>query len=283
MLCPFAEQRLISTNYSRGRARSIIGVTVHHMDGSWQSAENRFNTPGADASACFGIKFNGDIIQWVDTDNTDYHACQAQWEGWVGIENESDPNQPDSPPTAAQVASIARIANWLGVPAQETTSRSVGGIGYHNQFGGVCAQAWGQTACPGEGFIATVPAIVVAMSGTPTPPPIPTEDEMIVHTQLVDTKNNTHLFVLGENHSVYWKVALQGKEFPKGNETWQNLLGNFNSLPEATLARDTVGNGVITLSGRGSDGAIWYRRYYDDGGGWDGGFVSLGGKVVNPA
>lgn len=176
MLCDFAENRTGGINNGGTRQHPIIGMTVHHMDGYWQGAESRFRDPSSGASACFGIRFDGSIIQWLDTDLVDYHACMAQWEGWFGVENESDPNLSDAPPTDAQIASMGRLAAWAGVPLVPATSRASGGIGYHRQFGGVCSQAWGQTACPGQGFIDSILAICQG-GGNPTPPPPPPPPE----------------------------------------------------------------------------------------------------------
>ena len=44
---------------------------------------------------------------------------------------------------------------------------------HHRQFGGDCSVAWGQTSCPGDGFVAAIPAICAAASGS-KPVPVPT-------------------------------------------------------------------------------------------------------------
>jgi hypothetical protein len=189
-LMPEAEWRgpLPSSNYAPGN-RIVVGMTVHHMDGSWQSAEGRFTSYGAGASACFGVRYDGSIIQWVDTSDFDYHACQAQWEGYVGVENESDPNNVDAPLTDAQVAANARIGNWLGIPAIVIQNRGEHGVGYHRLFGGECSGAWGQTDCPGSGIAnESVPAIVQAMKGAdPVPnPTLPKGDDVVYQENRAD-------------------------------------------------------------------------------------------------
>lgn len=168
-LMPFTEWRgpVPASNYQPGLTRPMIGVVVHHMDGSWQAAESRFMDPSAQASAHFGVRFDGTIIQWVDTADTAYHACCANRQSYVGIENESDPNNPDGPPTLAQIAAMGRIIRWLGVTPVPCPAMGVPGVGYHRQFPGDCSVAWGQTACPGNGFINAIPAICAAAHQEP--------------------------------------------------------------------------------------------------------------------
>lgn len=168
---PEAEWRgpLPETNYAPGGNRRVIGMVVHHMDGSWQSAEGRFKTPGAQASACFGVRFDGSIIQWVDTGDFDYHACMAQWRGFVGVENESNPNTVDAPLTDQQVDANARIARFLGIELKVCDGMFSGGVSWHRQFPGVCSQAWGQTDCPGDGIEAQISHIVAVAQGQPDP------------------------------------------------------------------------------------------------------------------
>lgn len=176
-LAPFAEWRgpLPSQNYHAGNTVPWIGVTIHHMDGSLASADASFHDPNRGASAHFGIDFDGRVVQWVNTNDVAYAACQANWTGWVQIENASDPGQPDAPPTPQQIASMGQIIQWLGTSPTPATSPLSGGVGYHRQFGGLCQVAWGQTACPGQGFIDAIPAICAVYS--------PTEEDMITLIQ----------------------------------------------------------------------------------------------------
>lgn len=212
-LCPFAEQRTGGINNGGRRGHALIGVTVHHMDGYWQGAESRFRDPSSDASAAFGIRFDGSIIQWLDTDLVDYHACMAQWEGWLGIENESHPDQPDAPPTAEQIASMGRLIAWLGVPAVPATSRTGGGVGYHRQFPGPCGAAWGQTACPGQGFIDSIPAICAAAGAAPAPTPT-------AHAPLEAINMVTVMF--DKNGVDIWRLGDTRRKLKLGE--WNNLV-----------------------------------------------------------
>ena len=179
-VAPFAEWRgpLPASNYAPGQMGAIIGVTVHHMDGSLASADGWFHNPSAGSSAHFGISYDGHVVQWVDTNDVSYHACRANWTGYVGIENESDPDRPDAPPTGAQIESMGAIIRWLGVPAIPATDPLSGGVGYHRQFPGACSVAWGQTACPGQGFVDAIPAICKAAGSSS----LISEDDVIYST-----------------------------------------------------------------------------------------------------
>lgn len=150
---PEAEWRgpLPSGNYSTAYVPKI-GAVVHHIDGSLAAADGTFHDPNRGASAHFGVDFDGRIVQWVDTDHVAYAQCQGNWQGWVSIENASDADDDNAQLTPAQVDANARIVRWLGTPAFPAISPTTGGVGYHRQFGGVCAVAWGQTACPGDGI-----------------------------------------------------------------------------------------------------------------------------------
>lgn len=169
----------------------VIGVTVHHMDGSLASADASFHNPDRGASAHFGISYDGHVVQWVDTNDVAYHACRANWTGWVGIENESDPDRPDAPPTPAQIESMGIIIRWLGVAPVPATGPLSGGVGYHRQFPGACNAAWGQTACPGQGFIDAIPAICAA-AGATSPVPSGTSSEEDVLYSTVDNGVTTY-------------------------------------------------------------------------------------------
>lgn len=160
--------------------RPFMGPVLHHTVGSLDAAERRFNTPSAGASAHFGIGFDGRIVQWVDTDDVAYHACAANWAGWVGIENESaadgDLFQPLTP---EQINANAQILRWLnaveGVPIQVTDDPGTQGVAYHSMVPGDCSNAWGRTGCPGDAIVADRHTIVeVALGSAPAPaaPPV---------------------------------------------------------------------------------------------------------------
>lgn len=158
-----------ASNYSTTGARPIVGLQVHHADGSLASANGVFQTPGSERSAHVGIDYDGSGVQWVDTAHVAYAGCLANWTGYLSAECASDPAAPDAPPTSAQIVTLANLAVWAGIPAQAVEFMGGPGIGYHRQFPGACGSSWGQTACPGDGFVAKIPAIIAAMHGPPPP------------------------------------------------------------------------------------------------------------------
>lgn len=156
-------------NHASGAIGPVVGMVVHHMVGSEASAYSRFNQPGSGASAHFGVTFDGTIFQYVDTNDAAYHACQANYQGQVGVENESLPDPAWEPLTAEQVAANGRIARWLadehGMVLRVADPDDRRGVGYHSMVPGPCGQAWGQTGCPGEAIANQRGEIVAAAQG----------------------------------------------------------------------------------------------------------------------
>lgn len=210
---PYAEWRgpVPAANYAPGQMGNVVGVTVHHMDGSLSSADGSFHDPARGASAHFGISYDGHVVQWVDTNDVAYHACRANWTGWIGIENESDPNLPDGAPTGAQIESMGLLIRWLGVNPVPAIGPESGGVGYHRQFGGPCSVGWGQTACPGQGFIDAIPAICKA-AGAPSP-------------------------VLGKKDDVIYKEET--------GTYWAQGLGDFYKVPNEVAVGHALNGGVV--------------------------------------
>lgn len=160
---PFAEWRPVP-NFARGQIGPVVGMVVHHMVGSEASAFSRFSNPGSGASAHFGVRFDGSVVQYVDTMDAAYHACQANYQGQVGVENESLPDPAWEPLTSEQVGANGRIARWLhethGMVLRVADPGDRRGVGYHSMVPGPCAQAWGQTGCPGPAIVAQRDEIV---------------------------------------------------------------------------------------------------------------------------
>lgn len=130
-----------------------------------------------------------------------------------------------------------------------------------------------------------VPRIIEhALAELGVPILFPPEDTMQVHAQVVDTKNVTHLFAINAERNLCVKSIAPGAPVAafSGNDTWVNLGGNCTSVPAATLARDAAGNGQVVVTVRGVGDKMFARRYFDDGGGWEGSFADLGGHVINP-
>lgn len=178
---PGAVWRPVANKRVGGMAVPILGMVVHHTVGSLESAEARFNDTNTDdpASAHFGVDDDGAIIQWVDTNDAAYHACQANYTGWVGVEHRTPAEGEGdvwAPLTPSQVASSGKILAWLhdthGAPVQVTDDPSLGGVAYHSMHPGPCATHWGITGCPGSAIVAQRAAIVAAASTPPQPSPL---------------------------------------------------------------------------------------------------------------
>lgn len=192
-------------NFSRGQIGTVIGMVVHHMVSSEPAAYSHFNTPGSGASAHFGVTYAGEIFQYVDTADAAYHACQANYTGQVGVENESPSgDSPDvwQPLTAQQVSANARILAWLhsahGVELRVADPGNRRGCGYHSMVPGDCSVAWGQTGCPGDNIINQRAEIVRQAGGAgPAPADIDTGED---DTMLIVKKNSSDIAVICGQH-----------------------------------------------------------------------------------
>lgn len=81
-------------NFTYGRSgRSIKKITVHHCAGimSAESIGDLWQNPTRETSSNYGIGLNGEIMCYVDEDNTSY--CDSNWESnctSITIENSND-------------------------------------------------------------------------------------------------------------------------------------------------------------------------------------------------
>jgi hypothetical protein len=128
----------------------MTGVLMHTMVGSQAGTISWFNNPDANASAQFGVGFDGAIHQFgpIGQGWIAWHAGSAN-ATWYGIEHE-DGGDPSRPLTDAQLTASAQLTEMLtgyaGIPLQVTNSPSTGGLGTHSMGG----SAWGGHACPGD-------------------------------------------------------------------------------------------------------------------------------------
>jgi hypothetical protein len=129
---------------------AMTGVIMHTMVGSQAGTISWFNNPQAQASAQFGVGFDGAIHQFgpIGQGWIAWHAGAAN-ATWYGIEHE-DGGDPSRPLTDAQLTASAQLTEMLtgyaGIPLQVTNSPSTGGLGTHSMGG----SAWGGHACPGD-------------------------------------------------------------------------------------------------------------------------------------
>ena len=129
---------------------AITGVIMHTMVGTQAGTISWFNNPQAQASAQFGVGFDGAIHQFgpIGQGWIAWHAGSAN-ATWYGIEHE-DGGDPSRPLTDAQLTASAQLTEMLcgfaGIPLQVTNSPANWGLGTHSMGG----SAWGGHACPGD-------------------------------------------------------------------------------------------------------------------------------------
>lgn len=240
---------LPASNYAKGRAHPIVGVTIHHMDGTLASTDSVFRQPGYQRSAHFGTGRDGTIYQWVDTDDVSYHACNANWTGYIGIEN--DDQGDDLPLTTAQLVAIHSIIVWLGVPLVPMANMTDAGIGYHGQFPGDCSTHWGRTACPGV-MVDQIPAII----SLPAPPPLEVSEVQAVRvTHPSDAARIDVFYVTDQKHLIQ-------KNYPGSGPVWNTYDLMAGCYPGATPTAEWASDGsridVFVPSDNGGLAHYWY-------------------------
>jgi peptidoglycan hydrolase-like protein with peptidoglycan-binding domain len=144
-------------NKTKGRMLAHHGLVVHADAVDNIDADNNwFHNPKAEASAHFGIRNDGEIVQWVDTDDTAW-AEVAGNHYWLSVEFESK----GEPLTQAQIESGAKLFAWLWhlyrFTLQVTSDVTAEGLIHHSAGG---ADWGGHTMCPGNRIIEQKPQIV---------------------------------------------------------------------------------------------------------------------------
>lgn len=115
-------------NFRSGRhGFKIEAIVVHIMDGSFQAGESVFADPGTQKSAHYGISNTGLIHQYVDENDTAFHAGIVVNPSWplikpginpnlytVGIEHEGRPDDvwPDAQLSSSATLIQAIAARW---------------------------------------------------------------------------------------------------------------------------------------------------------------------------
>lgn len=62
-------------NYSVGRhGQKVRAVVIHIMEGTLTGTDSWFRSPASDVSAHYGIGRDGRILQWVEEENSAWHA-----------------------------------------------------------------------------------------------------------------------------------------------------------------------------------------------------------------
>lgn len=158
-----------SPNYTGGHL-GYKWVVLHTMVGTIDSANARFQQPGQQASAHYGVAANR-MVQWVDEGDTAWHA--GVWsvnQQSVGIEHQDDGNYNSPRPDALYANSIRLVSDICqrhGIPRSHgNVALGVPGIISHRETGYA-------TACPDS---LDTDRIIRGVA-QPTPPPQPQEDE----------------------------------------------------------------------------------------------------------
>jgi N-acetyl-anhydromuramyl-L-alanine amidase AmpD len=149
MLYPSAINKLLpdGVNHNKDGNSPRIFV-VHIMVGYMAGTDTVFRNPNAEASAHFGVSRGGAVWQWVDTDDTAWHAFNANTYS-IGVEHAGFPSELL---TDKQIKSSGELLAWAhkhypNIDLWVNTRIQGSGIAYHEQY-----DAWNldHHSCPGH-------------------------------------------------------------------------------------------------------------------------------------
>lgn len=262
----------------------FTGCALHRTYGSWPGDYSVIKNNGL-CHVLIGQEY-GQWVQFIGLDRVQWH-CGSNWWGpgieFTGVNEE--------PLTDWQVAAgrhvILSMAYILGIALNYSDGTDgwaptpIYGFHAHN---GIIPDGGGSQ----HTNLVTM-SDWARMMADPNPPPLPTpppplEEDMLVHEQVVDSHGNTHLFVIGNDRSLYWKYQVKGEygDWYPHDGGYTNLGGSFDSVPVATHVYDDAQQvGVVTVTVRHTNHQMWSRRYFDNGGGWQD-WIPLGGGIINP-
>lgn len=234
-----------SPNFTAGRQGHSLSVApayvvVHTMVGTVSSANDRFQDPNQQASAHYGVGLDGSVVQWVQEQDTAWHA--GVWDvnlDSIGIEHEDNGNY-NAPRTdalyAASAALVRDICHRYSIPIVHS-SIGASGIIAHREDGYA-------TSCPDSLDVDRI--IRQAAEGAPQPV-VPKEIDMVIAR---DTSSNAE-----------YVVGVEGKRYIGPEESALLLAANvpfkdtdsatLSSIPTVSslrLARDPV-SGAIYIVG----------------------------------
>lgn len=111
---PFNYKYIPSPNQAKGRKAPITTIVIHWIVGNLASADRQFTSRSSGVSAHYAVEEN-EVHQYVDEDNTAYHAISANAFS-IGIEHSAAPGRAPSDGTYATSAKlIARICKERGL------------------------------------------------------------------------------------------------------------------------------------------------------------------------
>jgi len=124
------------SNFRRGRPFGLRpeAVVVHIMDGSFEAGESVFRNPSTQKSAHYGISFVGEVHQYVDENDTAFHAGIVINPTWALLKPRVNPNfytigiehegRPDDVWSEAQLTAsatlIGQIAARWSIPLDDS-------------------------------------------------------------------------------------------------------------------------------------------------------------------
>ncbi len=81
-------------NFHKGRPGGLQpqAIVVHVMEGTLNGTDVWFNDPKAQVSAHYGIGKNGDVHQYVEEQDTAFHAGTVVSPSWRGLKQSVNPN-----------------------------------------------------------------------------------------------------------------------------------------------------------------------------------------------
>src|SRR5258708_2913484 len=78
-----ADKFIPSPNYTQGRKTyKPEAIVIHIMEGTLSGTDSWFQNAASSVSAHFGIGMNGEVHQYVDTENSAWHAGRVNAPSW---------------------------------------------------------------------------------------------------------------------------------------------------------------------------------------------------------
>jgi hypothetical protein len=81
-------------NFRKGRPAGLLpaAIVIHVMDGTLTGTDSWFNDPSAAVSSHYGVGKSGDVHQYVQEQDTAFHAGTVVNPTWTGIRSGVNPN-----------------------------------------------------------------------------------------------------------------------------------------------------------------------------------------------
>ena len=237
-----------SSNYTQGRrGYKICKITPHHMAGKLTAAQcaNIFKNPARQASANYGIGYNGEIACYVDEENRAWTSsnrandCQA-----ITIEVSNSSTGGDWPISDASWNALVKLCvdicrrhnfrlDYDGTPN--------GSLTRHNMFA--------NTNCPGPYLESKLPELArvvnAKLDGEPIPDPQPTPTPVDSYTV---------------------KITVDVLNIRKGPGTNFGIAGQIRDYGTYTIVKESDGPGASKW-GKLKSGAGWISLDYTSKGG----------------